>query len=180
MSNSVSRACFAGGCFWCLESAYQSLKGVKSVKSGYIGGHVINPGYKEVCSGNTGHAEAVLVEFDPEVISFDILLNVFFTIHDPSTLNRQGADVGTQYRSAIFYLNEEQKQLAEMKISSLLEKGVFTKITTEITNFENFYPAESEHDNYYNLNKNSNSYCSVVIDPKLKKLRKSFADWLTD
>ncbi len=167
-----------GGCFWCTEAVFLRLKGVESVKSGYSGGHIKNPAYREVTTGSTGHAEVVQVTFDPSVISFREILEVFFTVHDPTTLNRQGADVGTQYRSAIFYHTPEQKVIAEKMILDLENEKVFdNRVVTEVTPFSAFYPAEDYHDNYYARNKNQ-PYCSIVISPKIKKLEKYYKDKL--
>lgn len=171
-------ATLAGGCFWCIETTLNRLTGVSEVLSGYTGGKIANPTYREVCSGLTGHAEAVQVKFDPKVISFETILNVFFTMHDPTTLNRQGADIGTQYRSAIFYHSESQKSIAENTIKQLESEGVYKDIVTEITPAVEFYIAESNHQNYYNQNRLENSYCTAVIDPKVNKLRKKFAHLL--
>ena len=172
-------ATFATGCFWCTEAIFEELNGVLKVTSGYTGGHVKNPTYKEVCSGETGHAECVQIVYEPEKISFDELLKVFFEVHDPTSLNRQGADVGTQYRSAIFFHNVEQKEKAEYYKKELNTSGAFTKpIVTEISSIEKFYPAEDYHQEYYENNKNSNPYCSVVIRPKLEKFQKVFNDKL--
>jgi peptide-methionine (S)-S-oxide reductase len=169
-------AILAGGCFWCLEAVYVELARVSKVQSGYAGGEVANPTYKQVCTGRTGHAEVVRVDFDPAVISYEDLLRVFFTIHDPTTLNRQGADVGTQYRSAIFTLNEAQAAAARAIISefSTVWPG---KIVTEVTPAPVFYPAEPEHDNYFARNPYA-GYCQAVVAPKVAKLRKAFADRL--
>lgn len=169
-------ATFGTGCFWCTEAIFEELKGVLSVTSGYSGGNVPNPTYKEVCTGETGHAECVQVVYEPEKISYDELLEVFFEVHDPTSLNRQGADIGTQYRSAIFYHNDEQKQKAEYYKNELNKSGAFSKpIVTEITSFTKFYPAEDYHQEYYDNNKNTNPYCSIVIRPKLEKFEKVFA-----
>jgi len=169
-------ATFGSGCFWCTEAIFDQLKGVESAVSGYSGGTIKNPSYKEVCTGRTGHAEVVQVKFDPEVISFKELLEVFWQTHDPTTLNRQGADVGTQYRSAIFYHNQEQKELAENYKKKLDESGAFANpIVTEITEFNTFYKAEESHQEYYANNK-SQPYCSFVITPKLEKFKKVFKD----
>jgi peptide-methionine (S)-S-oxide reductase len=177
--NSNESAIMAGGCFWCLEAVFKRLKGIHSVKSGYIGGKIKNPTYKEVCSGLTGHAEAVKIEYDPEMISFEILLNVFFSMHDPTTLNRQGADIGTQYRSEIFYVNQEQAREASDFIKVLERDGIFSNpVVTRISPASEFYEAEAYHDDYYDLNREKNSYCTAVIDPKINKLRKSFAAFL--
>ena len=167
------KATLAGGCFWCLEAAFQQLKGVVDVVSGYTGGHVPNPSYEQVCTGTTGHAEAVQITYDPRVISYDELLEVFWTIHDPTTLNRQGADVGTQYRSAIFYHNEEQRQIALRSIREVAQPLWKKKIVTEVVPLDTFYPAEDYHQEYYFLNKEA-PYCRIVIAPKLEKLRHKF------
>jgi peptide-methionine (S)-S-oxide reductase len=177
--NSVERtdtATFGTGCFWCTEAVFEQLNGVLSVTSGYSGGQVGNPTYKEVCSGETGHAECVQVVYEPDKITFDELLEVFFQVHDPTSLNRQGADVGTQYRSVIFYHTKEQKEKAEFYKKELDKSGAYNKpIVTEIAEFSKFYPAENYHQEYYELNKNTNPYCSVVIRPKLEKFEKVFA-----
>jgi peptide-methionine (S)-S-oxide reductase len=167
-------AILAGGCFWCTETIFNQLKGVESVAPGYTGGEKADPTYKEVCTGETGHAEVVKIVFNPEVVSFEQLLDVFFEIHDPTTLNRQGADVGTQYRSAIFYTNENQKETAEKKISELNQKK-FSKqnIVTEVTRFDTFYVAENYHHDYYN-NNNHQPYCRFVISPKVEKFNSKF------
>jgi peptide-methionine (S)-S-oxide reductase len=171
-------ATLAGGCFWCLEAVFDQLKGVENVESGYTGGHVLNPTYRMVCTGETGHAEVVQITFDPSAISFKELLQVFFTIHDPTTLNRQGADVGTQYRSAIFYHTPEQKDVAEEVIAEMTAAKVWDDpIVTEITRITDFYPAEEYHRDYYLRNPNQ-PYCQVVIAPKVAKLRKYFLDKL--
>lgn len=162
------KATLAGGCFWCLEAVYKRITGVQEVVSGYAGGHVANPTYKEVCTGQTGHAEVVQIEYDPTVISFEQILDLFWEAHDPTTLNRQGADVGTQYRSAIFYHNEEQRSAAE-KSKSKAQEEFSDPIVTEISELEVFYPAEEYHQDYYDLNPQA-GYCRVVIEPKLKKL----------
>jgi peptide-methionine (S)-S-oxide reductase len=172
-------ATFANGCFWCTEAIFEELDGVISATSGYSGGNTPNPNYKEVCSGETGHAECLQIIYDPNKISFDELLAVFWETHDPTTLNRQGADVGTQYRSAIFYHNEEQKEKAEKYKAELDKSGAFSKpIVTEITAFTKFYPAEDYHQQYFELNEGNNPYCSIVIRPKLDKFRKVFKDKL--
>lgn len=172
-------ATFGTGCFWCTEAIFEQLNGVLNVTSGYSGGEVANPTYKEVCTGETGHAECVQVVYEPAKISFDELLQVFFQVHDPTSLNRQGADVGTQYRSAIFFHNKEQKEKAEYYKEELNKSGAYNKpIVTEITAFSKFYPAENYHQEYYELNKNTNPYCSVVIRPKLEKFEKVFANKL--
>lgn len=169
-------ATLAGGCFWCLEAAFDTLRGVESVVSGYTGGHVANPSYREVCTGNTGHAEAVRITFDPGVISYRDLLNVFFTIHDPTTLNRQGGDAGTQYRSAIFHESEEQKQAAEQVIKDLA--AVWDDpIVTEVVPLGTFYQAENHHQQYFENNPNQ-PYCRAVVAPKVAKVRKQFLEKL--
>lgn len=167
------------GCFWCTEAIFEQLDGVISVTSGYSGGSLANPTYKQVCTGETGHAECVQVVYDPSKISFDELLEVFWQVHDPTTLNRQGADVGTQYRSVIFYHNDEQKQKAEKYKAELDKSGAFDRpIVTAIDPFTKFYTAENYHQEYYELNKNSNPYCSIVIQPKLEKFEKVFKNKL--
>ena len=177
--NNLEVATLAAGCFWCIEAVLLRLKGVEKVLSGYTAGKIKNPTYREVCSGLTGHAEAVEVYFDPNIISYQVLLKVFFSMHNPTTLNRQGGDIGTQYRSAIFYHNSEQKTVAENYIQELDAEKVFEdKIVTEISPAETFYPAEDYHQDYYNLNREKNSYCTVVIDPKVNKIRKSYAHLL--
>ncbi len=167
-------ATFGNGCFWCTEAIFDRLEGVTQVNPGYAGGQVENPTYKEVCGGNTGHAEVIQITFDPLIISYRDLLDIFFNTHDPTTLNRQGADVGTQYRSAIFYHNEEQKDEAEKIIASLEKENVFdAKIVTEITAINNFSIAENYHQDYYENNKNE-GYCRMVINPKLEKFTKKY------
>ena len=171
-------AILAGGCFWCLEAVYDELKGVEDVVSGYAGGIVPNPSYELVCTGATGHAEVVQITFNPETISFKEILEVFFTIHDPTTLNRQGSDVGTQYRSAIFYRTPEQKTIAEQVIAELNAEHIWdAPIITELRPFEIFYPAEAYHQEYFKKNP-SQPYCRVVIAPKIAKFRKQFLDKL--
>ena len=162
------KATLAGGCFWCLEAVYKRISGVVSVTSGYAGGEVPNPTYKEVCTGQTGHAEVVQIEYDQAVISYEQILDLFWEAHDPTTLNRQGADVGTQYRSAIFYHNEEQKKKAQDSKEQAQEK-FSDPIVTEITELDTFYPAEDYHQDYFDLNPQA-GYCRVIIEPKLKKL----------
>jgi peptide-methionine (S)-S-oxide reductase len=169
-------ATLGGGCFWCLEAAYLELKGVSAVQSGYAGGHVDNPTYRAVCTGTTGHAEVVQITYDPAVISYDDLLRVFFTIHDPTTLNRQGADVGTQYRSAIYTHNQAQAEAAHKAITEF-SKIWDGKIVTEVAPLQTFYRAEPEHDNYFARNPYA-GYCQAVVAPKVAKVRKSFADRL--
>ncbi|MBZ0302940.1 MAG: peptide-methionine (S)-S-oxide reductase MsrA [Anaerolineae bacterium] len=171
-------ATLAGGCFWCLEAVYQQLKGVEKVVSGYAGGQVANPSYKQVCNGTTGHAEVVQITYNPEVVSYRDLLNVFFTIHDPTTLNRQGNDVGTQYRSAIYTHTPEQKQIAQQAIRDLQAEGVWDHpIVTEVTPLDVFYPAEDYHQNYYADNPYQ-GYCRVVIAPKVAKFRQKYIEQL--
>jgi peptide-methionine (S)-S-oxide reductase len=172
----LQKITFGNGCFWCTEAIFQSVKGVLTVVSGYMGGQTKNPTYREVCTGKTGHAEALDIEYDADEISFNDLLLIFFKTHDPTTLNRQGNDVGTQYRSAIFYYNEEQKHQAETMIKRLTDEKVYSKpIVTEITPASEFYSAEDYHQGYFNNNPH-NPYCAVVIQPKLNKFAKEFAD----
>jgi peptide-methionine (S)-S-oxide reductase len=166
-----------GGCFWCVEAVLQDLKGVKSIVSGYAGGKIANPTYREICSGTTGHAEVVQVTFDPTEISFADILEVFFATHDPTTLNRQGNDVGTQYRSVIFYHSDAQKQIAEQTIQTSAKALWGSGIVTEIAPLPVFYPAETYHQNYYNNNPNQ-PYCSFVVGPKVKKVREKFREKL--
>lgn len=174
----VDTATFATGCFWCTEVKFQQLRGVKKVTSGFTGGHVANPSYEEVCTGSTGHAEACNIVYDPSVITYDELLAAFFTAHDPTQLNRQGNDVGTQYRSAIFYHNAEQKEKASYYITKLNQEKVYpNKIVTQVAPYKVFYKAEGYHQNYYNLNPNQ-AYCKYVIQPELEKFKKVFKDKL--
>jgi peptide-methionine (S)-S-oxide reductase len=181
-SNAVVKtetATLANGCFWCTEAIFEQLDGVISATSGYTGGTVKNPTYKEVCTGETGHAECLQIVYDPAKISFDELLEVYWETHDPTTLNRQGNDIGTQYRSGIFYHTEEQKQKAEKYRDELNKSGAFDNpIVTEITPFSVFYPAEDYHQQYFDNNENNNPYCRVVIRPKVDKFRKVFKDKL--
>lgn len=171
----LETATLAGGCFWCLEAVYDQVIGVQDVVSGYTGGHVPNPTYRQVCDGDTGHAEAVQIRFDPSQISYRELLEIFFSIHDPTTLNRQGADVGTQYRSAIFYHSEEQRQIAEQLVRELSEQQVFRNpIVTEIVPATTFYPAEDYHQEYFARNPYQ-PYCQFVVAPKVAKFHKLFA-----
>lgn len=173
-SHKYETATFGMGCFWCTEAIFQELKGVISVTPGYAGGHVKNPTYEEVCNGNTGHTEVAQIVFDPLQISFQELLEVFFKVHDPTALNRQGEDVGFQYRSVIFYHNNEQKKLAEYYKQKLNDEKVFEKpVVTAIEPFSNFYPAEDYHKNYYKLN-SQKTYCQMVIKPKVEKFEKVF------
>jgi peptide-methionine (S)-S-oxide reductase len=167
-------ATLAGGCFWCLEAVYDELKGVVDVVSGYAGGHVANPSYQQVCNGDTGHAEVVRVAFDPTKISYREILEVFFTIHDPTTLNRQGADVGTQYRSAIFYHSDEQKKIAEEVMAEISAEGIWKNpLVTQLESAPEFYPAEEYHQEYFARNPNQ-GYCQVVVAPKVAKFRSKF------
>lgn len=178
MSDKLEIATLANGCFWCTEAIFQRLNGVEKVTSGYSGGKVKNPSYNEVTSGETGHAEVIQIQFNPLVITFQEILDVFFATHDPTTLNRQGYDVGTQYRSAIFYHSTAQKEVAETFIKVLTDAKVFDKkIVTEVTAFDAFYEAEAYHQNYYNNNKNQ-GYCVAVINPKLEKFIKKYKDKL--
>lgn len=171
-------AYLASGCFWCTEAVFQDLRGVSEAQSGYMGGHTSSPSYQQICSGRTGHAEMVRVTFDPGVISFRELLEVFFAVHDPTTLNRQGADVGTQYRSAIFFVDAEQERIAREVIGELTKAGTFpAPIVTEVTAAGPFWQAEPFHDDYYRLNPNA-GYCQMVVGPKVAKFRKQFADRL--
>ena len=174
----TEQATLAGGCFWCLEAVYDQLKGVEKVDSGYTGGRRPNPTYEQVCTGVTGHAEAVQITYDPQKISYGDLLDIFFTIHDPTTLNRQGADIGTQYRSAIYYHNDEQKRIAEQKIAELTEQNIWDNpIVTEIAPLTEYYMAEEYHRDYYERNPAA-GYCQVVIAPKVAKARKQFLEKL--
>lgn len=176
----METATLAGGCFWCTEAIFKRLKGVKSVNPGYTGGHLKNPTYKDVCSGKTGHAEAIQIKFDPKEISYEKLLEVFFALHNPTTLNRQGVDFGTQYRSAIFYHSDDQKRTAEkVKLRLGRSSHYKNKIVTEIVPFTIFYKAENYHQNYYDTNRNK-LYCRIFIDPKIKKLLKNFKENLKD
>jgi peptide-methionine (S)-S-oxide reductase len=177
-SSRTEVATLGGGCFWCLEAVYEELRGVEKVESGYSGGPVANPTYRQVCTGTTGHAEVVQVTFDPEVVSYREILEVFFTIHDPTTLNRQGADVGPQYRSAILYHDEEQRRVAEEVISELEAEGLWNDpVVTEVTPFDAFYVAEDYHQGYYRNNEYQ-PYCQVVIAPKVSKFRKQYLEKL--
>lgn len=172
----LSVATFGGGCFWCIEAVIQRLKGIATLKSGFSGGFIKNPPYREVCTGRTGHAEVIQVTFNPDIISYHDLLSIFMTSHDPTTLNRQGADSGTQYRSIILYHDETQKEIAEQvfeEVRPLYEEPV----VTELKPFEVFYNAEDDHQNYYNNNQDAR-YCQIVIDPKIQKLKKRYADKL--
>jgi peptide-methionine (S)-S-oxide reductase len=178
MSNQVEIATLAGGCFWCLEAVFDEAKGILSVESGYSNGHVPNPTYRAVCNGDTGYAEAVQIKFDPSIISFRDLLNVFFAIHDPITMNRQGADIGTQYRSAIFYHTPEQKETAEALIRELNAQKIWNSpIVTEVTAVDKFYVAEDYHQEYF-VNNQFQPYCQAVVAPKVRKFRKHFLELL--
>ena len=178
MNNNLQTATLAGGCFWCLEAIFDELRGVESVESGYAGGGTGNPTYREVCSGTTGHAEVVQVRFDANVLSYRDLLNVFFAIHDPTTLNRQGADTGTQYRTAIFYHDDEQKSIAEGLIKELNAQKIWGgPIVTEVTKLDKFYMAEDYHQEYFANNPNQ-PYCQAVVAPQVMKFRKHFLEML--
>lgn len=178
MGKKLSVATLAGGCFWCLEAVFDELKGVESVESGYSGGSLPNPTYHEVCDGDTGHAETVQIRFDPAVISFHDLLSVFFSVHDPTTLNRQGSDVGMQYRSVIFYHDREQKEIAEQVMKEVAAAHIWNgSLVTELKPFDRFYPAEDYHQEYY-ANNRFQPYCQFVINPKVGKFRKQFSDRL--
>ena len=177
-SNQTELATLAGGCFWCLEAVFTQLRGVESVVSGYAGGNVPNPSYEMVCTGTTGHAEVVQLEFDPAAVSYRDLLQVFFTMHDPTTLNQQGADVGTQYRSAIFYHSEEQGAAAKQVVEELTASGLWDDpVVTELVPLDTFYPAEADHREYYERN-SAQPYCQAVIAPKVAKLRRHYLDKL--
>lgn len=176
----LEKATFGAGCFWCVEAVFQDLKGVESVRSGYAGGHVKNPSYREVCAGNTGHAEVAQITFNPGVISYRDLLTVFWHTHNPTTPNRQGADVGSQYRSVIFYHNDKQKELAEKSRTKINSSNLWNEpVVTEIEALETFYKAEEDHQNYYRNNPGA-GYCSFVIAPKIKKLQKNFGHLLNE
>ena len=178
MNTNLQTATLAGGCFWCLEAVYDEIKGVHSVESGYAGGHMENPTYRAVCNGDTGHAEVVQVHFDPNVVSYKDLLNVFFAIHDPTTLNRQGADVGTQYRSAIFYHDDEQKRTAEELIKDLNAQNIWDRpIVTQVEKLDKFYMAEDYHQEYFARNPYQ-PYCMAIVAPKVSKFRKHFLELL--
>jgi peptide-methionine (S)-S-oxide reductase len=180
MNKPLATATLAGGCFWCTEAVFKRLKGVKSVVPGYAGGKTPNPSYVQVCSGATGHAEAIQIEFDEEQLPFDKILDVFWHTHDPTTLNQQGADVGTQYRSAIFYHDEHQKEIAERSKQELEQEGVYKHpVLTEITPFTNFYPAEDYHKDYYDTHGWA-PYCQAVIDPKIAKLLRHYGTDVQD
>lgn len=174
----MKQALFAGGCFWCLEAVFAQIKGVSKVTSGYTNGELKDPSYEEVCSGRTGHAEAVLIDYDPDIISYRTLLEIFFTIHDPTTLNRQGADVGSQYRSGIYYYDAEQLEAAKSVIEAQ-QAHLDTQIVTEVLPATTFYNAEDHHQGYF-LENQSQPYCSVVITPKFLKAKKLFAEYWLD
>lgn len=175
-NKTMDTATFGAGCFWCVEAVFQNMEGVEKVVSGYSGGSVKNPAYKEVCMGTTGHAEVCQIHYNPQKVSFDELLEVFWQTHDPTTLNRQGNDIGTQYRSAVFYHSEEQKQKAEKYKAELDKSGAFDRpIVTEIVPFSTFYAAENYHQDYFNLN-GTEPYCQFVVKPKVEKFKKVFKD----
>lgn len=177
-SKTMERATLGGGCFWCTEAIFRELNGVQAVVSGYSGGEIINPSYKEVCTGRTGHAEAIEIEFDSSLVSFQQILEVFFATHNPTTLNQQGNDIGTQYRSAIFYHNQQQKEIAEAIVKKLNDENVYgEKVVTEVAEWKNFYRAEDYHQNYVASNP-TQGYCQFVVIPKLEKFRKIFKDQL--
>ena len=177
-NNNLETATLGAGCFWCVEAVFDDLRGVEDVVSGYSGGHTENPTYREVCSETTGHAEVTQIKFDPEVISFADILRVFFAVHDPTTLNRQGNDIGNSYRSAIFYHSPEQRAAAEEIIREVTEAGIYDKpIVTEVTAFEKFYPAEDYHQEYF-ANNPAQPYCAAVVAPKVAKFRKQFVNSL--
>jgi peptide-methionine (S)-S-oxide reductase len=176
--NNLETATLAAGCFWCVEAVFDDLKGVEDVVSGYAGGHTENPTYRQVCDGNTGHAEVAEIKFDPSVISFKDILRVFFSVHDPTTLNRQGNDIGSQYRSEIFYHNDEQKRAAEEVIKEVSDDGIYDEpIVTKVTPLNKFWPAEDYHQEYF-LNNPNQPYCQAVVAPKVRKFRAKFADRL--
>lgn len=175
-NKNLEYATFGGGCFWCVEACFEMMNGVHSVVSGYSGGHKENPTYEEVCTGETGHAEVVEVAFDPSILSYEQLLEAFWFLHDPTQLNRQGNDVGTQYRSVIFYHSEQQKETAETSMQKSEQSGKYAgKYVTEIVPFEKFWPAETYHQGYYEVNPNQ-PYCSTVVGPKVVKFKKYFGD----
>jgi peptide-methionine (S)-S-oxide reductase len=178
MTKQIEVATLGGGCFWCLEAVFEQVQGVEKVESGYAGGQSVNPTYRQVCSGSTGHAEVVQVTFDPSVLPYDALLDIFFATHDPTTLNRQGADEGTQYRSVIFYHSPEQKRIAEEKVKQLNAEQIWPRpIVTELAPAPEFYKAEEYHQHYYQTNPGQ-GYCVAVINPKLAKFRKNFGERL--
>lgn len=176
MNNHEQTATFANGCFWCTEAVFKRVKGISSVKSGFSGGRKENPTYEQVAMGTTGHAESVQITFDPSIISYDKILDIFFATHDPTTLNQQGYDIGEEYRSAIFYHNDEQKKIAEEKIKDLDKSGKYNDpVVTEVVPYRAFYPAGPEHQNFYESGKRPD-YCRVIIDPKIQKLMKHFTE----
>lgn len=176
--NKIEQIVLAGGCFWCTEAIFQRIHGVISVVSGYTGGIIKNPAYREICTGRTGHAEAIQISFDPTIVSINTLLDVFFTTHDPTTLNRQGNDIGTQYRSAVFYKGEDQKKIIEDFIQCLTNENVFENtIVTQVEPLKEFFVAESEHQNYFNEN-GDQPYCRFIIDPKIRKIKDKYSDKL--
>jgi peptide-methionine (S)-S-oxide reductase len=178
MNNKTEIATLANGCFWCSEAIFKRLKGVKSVLPGYAGGLVKNPSYDQVCTGKTGHAESIQIEFDPKVITFERILDIFWHTHNPTTLNRQGNDIGTQYRSAVFYHDQKQKDLAEESKKEIEKEGIYKdSVVTEITPFKNFYVAEDYHKNYYETHQDA-PYCNFVIDPKMHKLLQEYGNYL--
>lgn len=180
MAKQLEKATLGGGCFWCTEAIYQDVKGVEQVISGYAGGKISNPTYEQVCSGRTGHAEVIQITFDPDFISYEDILYIFWRTHDPTTLNRQGADVGTQYRSVIFYHNDDQKAVAERSKQETEAAGLWPNpIVTEIVPFTNFYEAEDYHQNYFNTHPGQ-PYCQMVIDPKVRKFKSKFQDKLKE
>jgi peptide-methionine (S)-S-oxide reductase len=177
-NKTMETATFGGGCFWCTEAIFKEVKGVGSVTSGYSGGEIVNPSYREVCTGRTGHAEVIEIDFDPAIVSFQELLEIFWSTHDPTMLNRQGNDVGTQYRSVVFYHNEQQKETAEKLKKKLNDENIFGKpVVTEISPWKNFFRAEEDHQDYYENNPNQ-GYCQFIIVPKLDKFRKIFKEKL--
>jgi len=176
MDNNIQIATFGGGCFWCIDAAFRRVKGVLNVSSGYAGGEIENPSYQQICTGLTGHAEVVQLDFDSSIVSYNTLLEMFFTLHDATQLNRQGNDVGTQYRSVIYYHDEQQKTESQAMIDAL-QKQIREPIVTELSPLSNFYPAEQYHQDYYNENPNQ-GYCSILIAPKLAKFEQYFADKL--
>lgn len=176
----IEQATLGGGCFWCIDVLFQKLKGVKKVVSGYAGGNIEDPSYEVICSGKSGHAEVIQIYFDPQIVSYKELIEIFFTVHDPTTLNRQGNDVGTQYRSAIFYHNDNQKIVAEEVMDNIGREGIWNNpLVTEITALDKFYPAEKYHQNYYNEN-SKQPYCQFVIAPKVAKFRKMYLEKLIE
>lgn len=178
MTQLFKTAVFAGGCFWCTEAVFTRIFGVIKIMSGYTGGFIKNPAYREVCNGTTGHAEGIKIEYDENKVSYKDLLDIFFATHNPTTLNKQGNDMGTQYRSAIFYTNKQQLEIANAYIKSLEQKNIYNhSIVTEIVKFDTFYEAEKDHQNYYDNNKEQ-PYCQVIISPKLQKLQKHYIEKL--